>query len=180
MAEVWNAFDPQLQRNVAVKIFHDDLVNDADFMNRCWTVALALEEQRFHSLHHPNVVQILGFQIARPAELESHVAYVVMDYIEGPTLADYLRDASYKKAFPCAADIVHLFGPIAAALDYAHQKGVIHGNLKLANILLDQHNTSRHPMGEPMLADFGLSKLLGTSTGILNSSGLALPFYLSP
>src|SRR5207249_4425046 len=78
-----------------------------------------------------------------------------------------------------AIEIVHLFEPIAAAIDYAHQYGVIHGDLKPTNILLDTHNTAHHPLGEPMLTDF-VSRLLRTSTGALSRRELDLPFYLSP
>src|SRR5436190_9617825 len=93
-SEVWRAFDPQSQCYVAVKIFHSELVNDPAFMTRFWNVALSPEAQKLHSLHHPTIVQIHGFQISRHVETESPVAYIVMDYIEGPTLADYLRNTS--------------------------------------------------------------------------------------
>src|SRR5207253_1607133 len=117
MTEVWKAFDPQLQRNVAVKIFHADLLNDSAFMTRFWDLALSPEAQKIHSLHHPNIVQIHGFQISRSAESESPVAYIVMDYIEGPTCADYLRETSYRQAFPSAIDETGLFASIASAID---------------------------------------------------------------
>src|SRR5712691_3749483 len=103
-----------------------------------------------------------------------------MDYIEGPTFADYLRDTSYRKEFPSASEVTRLFASIAAAIDYAHDKGVIHGDLKPTNILLNTHNTSRHPMGEPMLTDFSISRLLETSTGALGRKELDIPFYISP
>src|SRR6266516_1893187 len=91
MAEVWKAFDPQLQRFVAIKIMHADLQNDPDFMNRF------LREARVGaSLHHPNIVQIHDFQISRPPDSDSTIAYMVMDYIEGQTLAEYIRETSNK------------------------------------------------------------------------------------
>ncbi len=71
IAEVWKAFDPQLQRYIALKIFHADLQNDPDFMACFWSLPLALESQLIVSLRHPNIVQIHGFQISRPSESES-------------------------------------------------------------------------------------------------------------
>ena len=92
LAEVWKAFDPQLQRYVAIKIFHPDLQNDPDFMTRFWSLPLAPEAKTIVSLHHPNIAQIYEFQVSPPLESKSVRAYIVMDYIEGPTLADYIRD----------------------------------------------------------------------------------------
>src|SRR6266702_2999001 len=180
MTEVWKAFDPQLQRNVAVKLFHVDLLNDPDFMASYQNLPRVRAAKLTVSLRHPNIVRMHGFHITPPRESEKTLAYIVMDYIEGPTFADYLRDTSYRKEFPSASEVENLFASIAAAIDYAHQQGVIHGDLKPTNILLDTHNTSRHPMGEPMLTDFGISRLLETTTGARGRRELDMPFYISP
>src|SRR5438270_14068389 len=102
LAEVWKAFDPQLQRNVAVKIFHADLVNDPDFMARYQNLPRVREAKLIVSLRHPNIVRMRGFHVTPPSKSESSLAYIVMAYIEGPTFADYLRDTSYRQAFPSA------------------------------------------------------------------------------
>src|SRR5436305_10418239 len=175
ITEVWKAFDPQLQRNVAVKILLDDLVNEPNFMTRYRNLPRVREAKLILALHHPNIVRMHGFHITPPSESEKTQAYIVMDYIEGPTLADYVRETSYKQAFPFHSEVEDLFASIAAAIDYAHQQGVIHGDLKPTNILLDIHDTSRHPMGEPRLTDFGLSRLLETSTGALAHRDLDMP-----
>src|SRR5436853_3645544 len=94
MAEVWKAFDPQLQRNVAVKIFHADLVNDPDFMTSYQNLPRVREAKLIASLRHPNIVRMHGFHITPPLESESSLAYIVMDYMQGSTLADYLRETS--------------------------------------------------------------------------------------
>ncbi|TMC25239.1 MAG: serine/threonine protein kinase, partial [Chloroflexi bacterium] len=132
------------------------------------------------SLQHPNIVPMHGFHISPAEEAEETLAYVVTDYVDGPTFAEYLRHTSYQKAFPSAAEVTHLFASIAAPLDFAHQRGIIHGDLKPTNLLLAKHNTSRHAMGEPMLTDFGLTSLLGTSSGSFNGKELSVPFYISP
>jgi serine/threonine protein kinase len=180
MAEVWKAFDPQLQRSVAVKILHADLVNEPDFMTSYRNLPRVREAKLIVSLRHPNIVRMHGFHISPPSESEKTRAYIVMDYIEGPTFADYLRDTSYRQAFLSAIQVEDLFASIAAAIDCAHQQGLIHGDLKPTNILLDTHNTAHNPMGEPMLTDFGLRTLLETSTGVLGRSEHDMPFYISP
>ncbi|HEX6554199.1 MAG TPA: protein kinase, partial [Ktedonobacteraceae bacterium] len=180
MAEAWKAYDPQLQRSVVVKIFHTDLLTDPDFMTRFRNLPRFHEAKLIASLQHPNIVPMHGFHISPAEEAEETLAYVVVDYVDGPTFAEYLRHTSYQKAFPSAADVTQLFASLAATLDFAHQQGVIHGDLKPPNILLDKHTTSYHAMGEPMLTDFGLTSLLGTSTGAFNGKELYVPFYISP
>src|SRR5947199_1834920 len=126
MAEVWKAFDIHLQRFVAIKIMHADLQNDPDFIKR-----FEREARIVASMHHPNIVQIHEFEIAQPPVSESTIAYLVMDFVEGPTLADYIAKTSRAGAFPSATEIVHLFMSIGSAVDYAHKKGIVHRNLTL-------------------------------------------------
>src|SRR5436309_5500610 len=121
MAEVWKAYDTQLQRYVAIKILHADLQNDPDFMNR-----FLREARVVASLHHPNIVQIHDFQVSRPPESDNTVAYMVMDYVEGQTLADYIRSTSRIGRFSSASEIVYLFTSLGKAIDYAHHRGSIH------------------------------------------------------
>jgi eukaryotic-like serine/threonine-protein kinase len=175
MAEVWKAFDTQLQRSAALKILHADLLNDSHFISR-----FQREAQVIASLHHPNIVQVYDFHIARPPESESTFAYIVMDYVEGITLSEYIRNTSCMRKFPSPTDIVQLFTPLCIALDYAHQKGMIHRDIKPANILLDQHNTKHHPMGEPLLTDFGIATFMGVTSGTFSRMWLGTPLYISP
>jgi serine/threonine protein kinase len=174
MAEVWKALDTQLQRYVAIKLLHANLKEDPHFIAR-----FEREAQLIASLHHPNIVQIHDFQIAS-SEQEGTLAYMVMDYVEGQTLADYIRSTSSRGNIPTPAEIVQLFTSISLAVDYAHQHGMIHRDLKPANILLDKRNTVRNPMGEPILTDFGLARLMGFSAGTLTSTQLGTPVYVAP
>ncbi len=103
-----------------------------------------------------------------------------MEYIQGQTLAQYLRGASRADDPLAPAAIIRLFTPICLALDYAHQQGVIHRDIKPANILLDERNTTRNPMGEPVLSDFGLAKMLTGRTATVTGSLLGTPLYMSP
>ena len=175
MAEVWKALDTQLQRHVAIKLLHANLQADPTFVTR-----FQREAQTIASLRHPNIVQIHDFQVSQPPESSVPTPYMVMAYIEGWTLADYIASTSAKGNIPSPFEIVNLFTSIGSAVDYAHQKGMIHRDIKPANIMLDKHNTSRNPMGEPILTDFGLAKLLGVSAGTLTATSLGTPLYTSP
>jgi serine/threonine protein kinase len=175
MAEVWKAFDTQLQRYVAIKLLHANLQADPNFVTR-----FQHEAQAIASLRHPNIVQIHDFQVSLPPESTSPTPYMVMAYIEGQTLAGYLASTSARGKIPSPVEIVNLFTSISLAVDYAHQKGMIHRDIKPANILLDKHNAALNPMGEPILTDFGLAKLLGVSAGTLTATQLGTPVYTSP
>ncbi len=175
MAEVWKAHDTQLQRYVAIKILHANLQEDPNFITR-----FEREAQLIASLHHPNIVQVHDFQVSRSPESGAPMAYMVMDYIEGGTLEDYIVATSARGKFPSPAQLVHLFTSISLAIDYAHRQGMIHRDIKPANILLDSHNTTRNPMGEPILTDFGVAKLLGVSSTTLSAAQSGTPLYSSP
>ncbi len=174
MAEVWKALDTQLQRYVAIKLLRTNLKEDPQFIAR-----FEREAQLIASLHHPNIVQIHDFQIASSEE-EGTMVYMVMDYIEGQTLAHYIRYTSGLGNFPSSPEIVQLFTSIALGVDYAHQQGMIHRDLKPANILLDGRNTLRNPMGEPILTDFGLARLLTASSATFTATQLGTPLYIAP
>jgi eukaryotic-like serine/threonine-protein kinase len=175
MGEVWKAFDPQLRRYVAIKLLRADLQDDGIFMTR-----FHREAQMVASLHHPNIIQIYDAHIPLPSENDKSTAYMVMDYVPGKTLADYIRITSRAGKFPPREEIVHLFIPISLAIDYAHQNGLIHRDIKPANILLDARNTMRNPMGEPLLTDFGLVKPVGEATSALTHASIGTPLYISP
>ena len=188
MAEVWKAFDTQLRRYVAIKFLHADFQADSDFVLR-----FTREAQTVAALRHPNIVQIYDFfiseqyeQRATPGEGESApqegetIAYMVMEYIQGRTLAHYIHETSHQGKFPSGVEVVRLFTPISLALDYAHQHDTIHRDIKPANILLDERNRARNPMGEPILSDFGLAKLLGGASQTATGTVFGTPLYISP
>lgn len=179
MAEVWKALDTQLRRPVAIKLLHANLQADPDFVTR-----FMHEAQVIAALRHPNIVQIYDFHISENSPASNSdvdaIAYMVMEYIRGNTLAAYISNTSYKKDIPSSDTVVRLFTPISSALDYAHQQGTIHRDIKPANILLDQQNTVRNPMGEPILSDFGLAKLLNAESQTLTATVFGTPLYISP
>src|SRR5947209_12809171 len=174
MAEVWKAFDPQLKRYVAIKFMHAQLSSDPDFRAR-----FEREGQAIASLRHPNIVQVYDFQVLPPST-SGPIAYLVMDYVEGQTLADYIRNTSAAGKFPSDSQLLRLFTPICLAVDYAHEHGIIHRDIKPANILLDSRNTKYNPMGEPILTDFGIVKISGAATLTATGMSLGTPLYISP
>ncbi len=174
MGEVWKARDTQLRRYVAIKFLHANLQSNPDFVTH-----FMREAQFVASLHHPNIVQLHDFELTETRG-SGITAYMVMDYVEGGTLADYIRSTSRKGLFPPPADVVYLFTAISLALDYAHQKGMIHRDIKPANILLDKRTATGKPMGVPILTDFGIARLQGAVTTTMTRAGIGTPLYISP
>ena len=181
MGEVWKARDTQLQRYVAIKLLNADLQADPDFITH-----FMREAQLVASLRHPNIVQVHDFQSASTlapgmSALASGVkAYMVMDYVEGGTLADFIQDTSRQGRFPSPVDIVYLLTAISLALDYAHGTGMVHRDIKPANILLDRSIPGSKAMGEPILTDFGIARLQGSGDATATRSLVGTPLYISP
>ncbi len=175
MAEVWKALDTQLGRFVAIKILHPDLQSDPSFVIR-----FEREARVIASLHHPNIIQIYDFHIAQPPEVETTLAYMVMDYVDGPTLAHYLHHTAHIGMFLSPTQLLQLFTPICLAVDYAHEQGMIHRDLKPSNILLDKRGVAKTAIGVPILSDFGIVKMLSSTTNSLSGGWLGTPTYISP
>ena len=86
VGEIWKAFDTQQRRYVAIKIIPVNEQTGTDFTPRFYREAEILE-----ALHHPNIVPVQDFRVAQ----SGNEAYIIMDYVEGPSLADYLDNAGY-------------------------------------------------------------------------------------
>ena len=175
IAEVWKAFDTHTHRYVAIKILHVNLQADPEFVTR-----FQREVQIIASLRHPNIVQYYDSSASQTPGAASATAYIVMDYVEGGTLASYIRNTSREGKLLPLVDIVRLFTSIGMAVDYAHQRGVVHGDIKPANILLDKRNISRNLLGEPIVTDFGMAKLPGAVAASTSGSLNATALYISP
>jgi len=171
-SEFWRAFDPQEQHYVTIKLIYTNQQVDSGFMTR-----LVQEAEKVAALHHPNIAQlhdVYFFPSKQLDNLATSIICMVMDYVEGQTLADYIRSTPSTGKLPPGAEIVHFFTSISLAIDYVHQHNLIHGNIKPTNILLDKSVPSQGRIGEPVLTDFSFSNLLR------NNGGNIAPFYFSP
>jgi serine/threonine protein kinase len=169
VGEVWKAYDRQMRRNVAVKILHPDLQSDPHFLAH-----FSQQGRTIVSLQHANIVQVYDVNIDRSAQSNEATAYIAMEYVEGHTLADYLHATSHRGHFPSIAQLIYFFTSLGLALNYLHQQGIVHGNIKPGNILLDRQNTIQFEAGDPKFCDIGLEQLLSESVTI------ASPFYMAP
>src|SRR5581483_8843356 len=169
------AFDIQTRQYMAIKFLYANLQEDPDF-----TVRFQREAQIIAMFHHPNIVGYHDFFISQPPGAGNVAASIVMDYVDGGTLGDYIRNTSRQGKFPTASEIIRLFTSIGAALEYAHQRGGIHGQLKPTNILLDKLNVTRNLMGEPILTDFATARLMATTVSSSGGQWSGLPLYMSP
>ncbi len=158
MADVYRAFQPGMDRDVAVKVMHEYLFAEGDFIER-----FKREARSVGALRHPNIVQVIDF------DMQDEQYYMVMEYIRGETLKSRLK---HEGAFP-VVDALRIVVKLADALDYAHAAGMLHRDIKSANIMFSKE-------GEPVLTDFGIARLM-TSTQ-LTSSGTVMgtPAYMSP
>ena len=175
MAEVWKSYDSQLKRSVAMKFLRANLQTDPDFATR-----FVHEAEIIASLHHPNIVRIHDFGLLLPQTPGTAMAYLVMDWIEGQTLAEYIHSAPRIGKVSPGADILQLLTSISLAIDYAHRSGIIHGNLKPTNIFLHGYSTSPNRIGEPLVTHFGLAGLRGASAATLSHRSLESALYMSP
>ncbi|HEV3094385.1 MAG TPA: protein kinase, partial [Solirubrobacteraceae bacterium] len=157
MGVVYRAYHPELERTGAVKIMNA-LSPDRDSVTR-----FRHEAQAIAQLRHPNIVNVYDFGTFEGTP------YMVVEYVPGGSLAARMAD----KRLDQATALRYMRG-IAAGLDYAHAHGVVHRDVKPANVLLSADDT-------PVLADFGLAKLLqGTSLKSLTGVTTGTPAYMAP
>lgn len=133
--------------------------------------------ERVASLKHPNIVPLRDMLVFPSSDPDTSIASmicIVMDYAEEQTLADYLQHTKSAGKIRPGSEMVRLFTSLSLAIDYAHQQGIIHGNLNPGSILLKSDGNTSDQIGEPLLIDFDYTRLLR------NTSGATSPFYLSP
>jgi len=161
MGIVYKALDPDIGREVAIKTIRFDAMSDEtdkdELMRR-----FVREAQAVGKLEHPNIVTI--YDVGK----EDDLTYIVMQYIEGESLKNVITG---EKKYS-AEEIVGLTNRLCQALDYAHQKGVVHRDVKPANILIDNN-------GVPYLVDFGVA-LVEMSTMTSSGGIVGTPSYMAP
>lgn len=156
MAEVWRADDLTLERPVAVKLLAEQISLDVTFAKRFFREAKVTAR-----LEHPNILPVYDFGE------HAGLLYIVMQLVTGGTLRERARKGT---------DLQTAMGwirSIASALDFAHAEGVVHRDVKPANVLLDRG-------GRPLLADFGLAKPRDAEVLTVAGTAMGTPVYMSP
>ncbi len=160
MSTVHLALDLRLERQVAVKLLAEHLADDPTFVSR-----FQREAQAAARLVHPNVVQIFDSGLDEPSGRH----FIVMEYIEGSSCAEILRDDGWVEV----EEAVSIIEQACEGLDYAHRHGVVHRDVKPGNLL-------RAREGEVKLADFGIAKATEQSSITQVGSVLGTAAYLAP
>jgi len=161
MSTVFLAVDTVLERPVAVKLLAEHLADDEPFVARFQREARAAAR-----LQHPNIVQVFDSGL----DERSHRHYIVMEFVDGPSAADLLRDRKrldIDEAVAIGRDACH-------GLDYAHRAGVVHRDVKPGNLLMSRES------GSTKLADFGIAKAAEQTRITQVGSVLGTAAYLSP
>ncbi len=158
MADVYKARDTRLNRDVAVKILKQEFMDNEQFLKK-----FLREAQADAKLAHANIVNVYD------VGSEEGMYYIVMEYIDGDTLHEYIK---HKKRIP-QDECLELMLYIATAIEHAHSKGIIHRDIKPHNILM----TSR---GIPKVADFGIARAITSSTITATQEALGSVHYISP
>lgn len=162
MSSVYRAHDPNLNRKVAIKIIHQHLTDNAEFIKRFEQEAALIGQ-----LRHPNIIQVHDFNH------EGNVYYMVMEYIPGETLSQRLEALKSAGIRLPLVDTVKIMTKISSAVDYAHQHRMIHRDLKPANVMLNL-------LGEPILMDFGIAQLVGSQSQTPANLPMGTAAYMSP
>src|SRR6187399_1055747 len=136
MALVYRARDRQLEREVAIKVLPFSLAFDAEFVER-----FQREARTAAQLEHPNIIPI--YRVGR----SGRVIYFIMKFLRGGSLAELLQ----KRGRLTAPEIRRLLLDCAGALSYAHQRGIVHRDMKPDNVMFDE-------FGQVFLTDFGIAK----------------------
>ncbi len=161
MGIVYKALDPDIEREVAIKTVRFDTLIDGVEKDEMMTRFIR-EAKAAGRLSHPNITTI--YDVCR----EKDVTYIVMQFVEGQSLQGLIDSG---KGFS-PSEIIQLMKPLCDCLDYAHENGIVHRDIKPGNILIDK-------TGKPFLADFGVARI-ETSTLTQSGTTVGTLSYMSP
>jgi eukaryotic-like serine/threonine-protein kinase len=164
MAEVYRARDIRLDRVVAVKTLREDLARDQTFQAR-----FRREAQSAASLNNPSIVAV--YDTGEDDSGGSHIPYIVMEYVDGRTLRDLLRDD--RRLLPERA--LEITDGVLRALDYSHRNGIVHRDIKPGNVMLTRG-------GQVKVMDFGIARAVSDAQATMTQTAqvIGTAQYLSP
>ncbi len=165
MAEVYHGRDVRLGRDVAVKVLRSDLSRDPTFQAR-----FRREAQSAASLNHPMIVSV--YDTGQDDDDNPPLPYIVMEYVEGPTLRDLLHNEGGRLTPDRALEIV---ADVCAALEYSHRAGIVHRDIKPGNVMLARDGTVK-------VMDFGIARAMAASSATVTQTAAVMGTaqYLSP
>ena len=160
MSRVWRALDQNTGKNVAVKVLREEYSEDESFIRR-----FDREAQAASRMSHPNIVNLLDVGVE-----EDGTRYLVMEYVQGKTLKRFIQESGALRPEIAAQIIIR----VLAALQHAHQNGVVHRDIKPQNILIDKEGTVK-------VADFGIARMANAQTvNQTDESVMGSVYYFSP
>ncbi len=158
MAAVYKAYQPSMERSVAVKVLPRHMSSAEEFVNRFRREAKLLAQ-----LQHPHILPVFDY-----GEAEGY-PYIVMPFVNSGTLANLLQ-----KRQPTLPEVRRVMTQLGDALSYAHAQGMIHRDIKPSNVLIDER-------GNCLLTDFGLARMADSATKITSSGAvMGTPAYMAP
>jgi len=157
IATVYRAYDPQFEREVALKILNRELLDDPQVRER-----FERETRIIAKLEHTAIVPV--YDVGR----DNNQLFFAMRYMSGGPLMERIQN----RVLSLSA-IAHIIQRVATALDYAHARGVIHRDLKPGNILFDEYNNA-------YISDFGIAKLTQATVTLTKSGIIGTPTHMSP
>ncbi len=158
MAVVYKAYDTIDHRTVAIKILKDEFSGNAEFLRR-----FKNESKAIAVLDHPNIVKVYNVSFG------DRIQYIVMEYIDGISLKEYLlqqKEVKWKEA-------IHFTVQILRALQHAHEKGIVHRDIKPQNIMLLQD-------GSIKVTDFGIARFSHSETRTMTDKAIGSVHYIAP
>jgi serine/threonine protein kinase len=162
MSSVYKAFDPNLQRMVAIKLVHPHLSSNQEFVRRFEVEATAVAR-----LRHSNIIQVYDFNH------DGNMYFMVLEFVPGETLQQRIKRLNASGRQLPVEDVLRFTIDICKAADYAHQRGMVHRDIKPANVMLDVN-------GNAILMDFGIARIMGGQQHTATGAVLGTALYMSP